>query len=175
MTDGARCWPVVEKNNITVVSINYFWRNSNRCENRFQNKKGKKKCPRAHRARPCRHARVHAPPFSPGGGSLGRRCWLIGTGVEDKQQMVPLGKDGTQCGKCSLPGHDESRWRGGGTRGREPSKVSEIRIKKRSASLPSAYRRRRMACFSACREILGQISERILEALRFSSVPGRHE
>ena len=24
---------------------------------------------------------------------------------EDKQQMVPLGKDGTQCGKCSPPGH----------------------------------------------------------------------
>lgn len=23
---------------------------------------------------------------------------------EDKQQMVPLGKDGTQCGKCSPPG-----------------------------------------------------------------------
>lgn len=43
---------------------------------------------------------------SPGGRSLGRRCWLIGTGVEDKQQMVPQGKDGTQCGKCSLPGSD---------------------------------------------------------------------
>lgn len=68
-------------------------------------------------ARPCVFVRT---PSSPGGGSLGRRCWLIGTGVEDKQQMVPLGKDGTQCGKCSLPGHGEPRQRGEGSRHPHP-------------------------------------------------------